>query len=156
MPIESYILIYILSGAVLFLFFLTIQLHIRIGKLLKGSGSESIENSIALIIKGQEELEKFKEEITNYLKNVEKRLGRSIQSIETIRFNPFKGSGSGGNQSFAAVFLDEKGNGIVVSSLYARDRVGVFAKPIRQFSSEYELTSEEKNAIEKARASIKE
>ena len=155
MPTESYILIYILSGAVLFLFFFTIRLHIRIGKLLKDGSGESIENSIALVIKDQEELKKFKEEISAYLKNVETRLGKSIQSVETIRFNPFQEAGGSGNQSFATSFLNEEGDGVVISSIYARDRVSMFAKPIKQFSSEHELTSEEKNALLKSRDSVK-
>ncbi|NIT70429.1 DUF4446 family protein, partial [candidate division KSB1 bacterium] len=58
--------------------------------------------------------------------------------VGTVRFNPFKGTGGG--QSFAAAFLSEHGNGVVISTLYSRERVSVFAKPIQSFASEYELT----------------
>ena len=71
-----------------------------------------------------------------------------------VRFNPFSGDGSGGNQSFAAAFLDEKGSGVVLSSLYARDRVGLYAKPIEKGASSFELTKEEKEALERAQESI--
>ena len=63
----------------------------------------------------------------------------------------FEGTGEGGQQSFATAFLSEEGNGVVVSSIRARDRVGIYAKPIASHASEYELTEEERAAIAKAR-----
>jgi len=88
-----------------------------------------------------------------YLKTAEARLRRSIQGVETIRFNAFKGTGEGGNQSFAIALLSENGDGTVVSSLYARDRMSVFAKPIKNFSSEFEMTAEERDAVTRAKRS---
>jgi hypothetical protein len=64
-----------------------------------------------------------------YLTTVEKRLKKSIQGVETVRFNPFKGTGAGGNQSFSTAFVNEKGDGVVLTSMYARDRISMFAKP---------------------------
>ena len=46
--------------------------------------------------------------------------------------------------------LDEDGNGVVLSSLYSRERMSVFAKPIKNNKSEYELTAEEKEALKGA------
>jgi len=78
---------------------------------------------------------------------IEKRLRKSVQSVHTVRFNPFKGTGGGGNQSFATSFLNEEGDGVVLSSIYSRDRVSIFAKPVKKHSSEYELSEEEKEAV---------
>ncbi|MES2953113.1 MAG: DUF4446 family protein [Patescibacteria group bacterium] len=83
-----------------------------------------------------------------HLANIEARLGRSIQKVETVRFNAFRDSGGG--QSFATAFLSERGNGVVISTLYQRDRVSVFSKPVENFASTYTLTPEEKEAIEGA------
>ena len=47
--------------------------------------------------------------------------------------------------------LNEEGDGVVFSSLYSRDRMSIFAKPVKNNNSEYELTSEEKQALEKAK-----
>ena len=71
--------------------------------------------------------------------------------MHTVRFNPFKGTGAGGNQSFATALLNENGDGVVLSSLYSRERVSVYAKPVQKFSSEYELSGEEKQAIKSAK-----
>jgi len=82
---------------------------------------------------------------------VEKRLNQSVRGVGTVRFNPFRGTGDGGNQSFASAFIDEKGDGVVFSTLYSRERMSVFAKPLTGGKSEYELTGEERRAIQKAR-----
>jgi len=84
----------------------------------------------------------------------ELRLRSTLQGVGLVRFNPFEGQGQGGNQSFAIAFLDEYSNGVVLSTLYARDRVGVYAKPIEKGISTYELTNEEKEAIERARDTL--
>jgi hypothetical protein len=76
---------------------------------------------------------------------------RAIRNVQTIRFDPFEGSGSG-KQSFAIALLDDDGNGAVVSSLHARDNVRVFAKPISEFNSPHELSIEELRAIAQTRS----
>ena len=47
--------------------------------------------------------------------------------------------------------LDEEGDGLVISSLYSRERMSIFAKPIKNNKSEYELSMEEKEALSKAK-----
>ena len=79
---------------------------------------------------------------------INQKLRKSIRGLETIRFNPFSDQGS--NQSFAIGMLNEEGDGVVFSSLYSREHVSVFAKPIKKMSSEYEMTKEEKDSLEKA------
>ena len=65
-----------------------------------------------------------------------------------MRYNAF--ADVGGKQSFATAILSEDGNGVVISSMYSRERVNVYAKPINNFSSEYELSKEEVQAIKEA------
>lgn len=142
--------IVILSALLVLLGMFVIRLELRINRLLRGSDNKTLEGTIRVVEKGHRELTQFRAEVEKYLKNVEKRLSRSIQSIETIRFNPFKGIGLGGNQSFSTVFLDERGDGVIVSSLYARDRMSIFSKPIKKNVSEFELTDEEKMVLTKA------
>jgi len=47
--------------------------------------------------------------------------------------------------------LNEENDGVVLSSLYSRERMSIFAKPIKNGKSEYELTEEEQNALSKAK-----
>ncbi|MEK7113754.1 MAG: DUF4446 family protein, partial [Patescibacteria group bacterium] len=93
-------------------------------------------------------LEKAKANIESELATINNKLKKSIRGLETIRYNPFPDQG--GNQSFALGILNEDGDGVVISSLYSRERMSVFAKPIKNGTSEYELTGEEKEVLEKA------
>ena len=127
-----------------------IRIEFKFKKLLRGKGSKSIEDSLVYIQKEIEGLHTFENKTKTYLTTAEKRIKRSIQAVETIRFNPFKGTGAGGNQSFASAFVNEDGDGVVLSSLYSRDRVSIFAKGLKQFNSEFELTDEEKEVVKKA------
>lgn len=155
MPIDLTLSSYILIGIVLILVGWIIRLEVRINRLLKGSDARSLEDSIVQSKKDIENLETFKKDSLDYWTSVEKRLNRSIQSVETIRFNPFKGVGEGGSQSFATSFVSEKGDGVVVSSLYSRERVSVFSKPIKQFESQFDLTEEEQSVISKSHSQLR-
>jgi len=76
------------------------------------------------------------------------RISKHGHGVKIMRFNPFKDVG--GNQSFAVSIINENGVGVVLSSLYSRERMSVFAKPIIDGISDIELTDEEKLVIEEA------
>ncbi len=138
---------------ILNLVWLFINTH-KIKQLLGGTDAKNIQEGQIIIRNELNQLKAFRTEIEQYLKTVELRLKRSVQSIETVRFNPFKGTGAGGNQSFSTSFIDEKGDGVVVSGLYSRDRVSVFSKAVRGYTSTFELTDEEMEVIERAKKKI--
>jgi len=142
-------LIYVLIAIVGLLTAEIFRLNGRFRKVLLGKTGRDLEETIETLTKGMENLDSRAEEIENYIIKMDERLRHSIQKVQTIRFNPFKDQG--GNQSFSTCFLDEQGNGVVVSSLYSRDKVSVYAKPIIKYQSEFELSEEERQAIDKAR-----
>src|SRR5574343_117881 len=144
----------ILILAVLIQLVYLFYLNRKIDKFLIGSSSVDLDDSIKSINESIKNSEKFRDDMEVYLTSVEKRLRKSIQAIHTIRFNPFKGTGSGGNQSFATAFLNEDGNGVVVSSIYSREHTSVFSKPVKGNKSEFELSTEEKEALSEAKKII--
>ena len=73
---------------------------------------------------------------------------KTFQKIGVVRFNPF--SDMGGNQSFAVTLLDQKNNGVILSSLFIKEGNRVYAKSIRAGESDYPLSKEEKESLEKA------
>jgi Protein of unknown function (DUF4446) len=131
-----------------------IRLEVKLHRLLGGSNAKSLEQAVVALRTEVKEIAAFRSEMEKYLTSVEKRLKKSVQSIETVRFNPFKGDGFGGNQSFATAFLTEKGNGVIFSSLYGRDRVSVFSKPVNNHESTFELTEEEREVLTKAKEAV--
>ena len=150
---ELYIL-YALIAVIVLLVVWVIHLEITLRKLLCGTGAKSLDEVLAAIKKELAFLQQYKEVSENYIAKMDARVRKSITGIHTTRFNPFKGTGSGGNQSFATALVNENGDGVVLSSLYAREHVSIFSKPINHFASEYELSEEEKGALSQAKSTL--
>ena len=146
--------IFVLAIVTLVLLVIVISMHLKLRRFLIGIDSENIKDSLTFVGSGLKEFESFRTEMEAYLTSVESRLKNSVQSVHTVRFNPFQGQGAGGNQSFATAFLNEHGDGVIVSSLYGREHVSVFAKPVKNHASEHELSDEEKEALEKAKKKL--
>ncbi|MBZ9578297.1 DUF4446 family protein [Patescibacteria group bacterium] len=94
------------------------------------------------------DLEKNFEKLSEELERLKGESQFSIQKTGIVRFNPF--SEIGGDQSFSIALLNRNNNGFVITSFYTRERNRVFAKPIVNGKSQYFLSKEEKEAIEKA------
>ncbi len=92
-------------------------------------------------------LRKENEEIKKELNKIKEQQESLLQGVEVVRFNPF--SEEGGNQSFSIAFLDKKGNGVVVTSLYTKENNRVYGKPVEEGKSKYSLSNEEKEAIKR-------
>jgi hypothetical protein len=137
---------YIATAAIfLILIIWLIIMEVRLRKIFRGKGASDLEEVMKKLGEDLKSLDATQEEIKKYLTTVEKRLRKSLQTLNTVRFNPFEDSGS--NQSFAISFLDEEGDGVVISSLYSREKVNIYAKPIKKYESEYTLSEEEKEAV---------
>lgn len=150
------IIIGVLAVAVIILAITVFYQERQIKKILKGKNAKDLEDSFNFIEKEYKEMKKFRDDMSDYLKNVESRLKKSVQGLSIVRFNAWKGTGDGGNQSFASAFLSENGNGIILSSLHSRDRVSIFAKPVKAGKSSYELTDEEKSALDEALKNVRD
>jgi hypothetical protein len=120
----------------------------RLKRFFSGKKGKDLEESIITLEENISKLKSAKENIEKELEEVNKKLKKSIRGLETIRYNPFPDQGS--NQSFAVGMVNEDGDGVVFSSLYSRERMSIFAKPIKNGKSEYELTAEEKDVLKKA------
>jgi hypothetical protein len=155
MVFDSMYVTYGLIALVVILVGLVVRLEIKIKKLLRGKNAHSLEDSIVGALENLGKLNTFQKEVIRHLEGVETRLNRSVQAVKTVRFNPFKGTGEGGSQSFSTAFITENGDGAVISSLYSRDRVSVFSKPLENFESTFELTDEEKEVISHSKDFLK-
>ncbi len=125
-----------------------LSIEIRLKKFFAGTKAKNLEDLIVTLGKKYKEVNETQKEIDKHLLTIDQRLNKSIRNVETLRFNPFVDAG--GNQSFAVAFTNDEGNGVILSSLYARDRVSIFAKPIKKGESAFELTEEEKSVLTKA------
>ena len=153
MTFEIYIL-GVTALIIIILFIWVIWLQNKLGKLLIGK-SKNLDDSLETLAKEITDLKNFRTQAEETFKTNDARLKKTVSGVETIRFNPFKGDGSGGNQSFATAFITEEKNGVIISSMYSRDHISIFSKPIKNLISEYELTAEEKEVMNKADDTIR-
>ncbi|MEN9582785.1 MAG: hypothetical protein RL641_739 [Candidatus Parcubacteria bacterium] len=129
-------------------------LNTRLKKIMNGKTGRDIEEGIVSIDKKLLAMENNEEMLAEAIENLDKRLRSSIRSVEMTRFNPFEDQG--GNHSFAISMVNERGDGVVISSLYSRERMSVFAKHIKKGKSDIDLTEEEQDVLSKGLVSIKE
>ena len=143
------ILLYITIGLVVLLLvtlFLMFRLYKRLKKLSRGKNAQSLEK---IIIENNEIIQKLTKEQKNHKKNIQKLQSdilNNIQKISVLRFDAL--GDSGGQQSFAIGLTDAHKNGVVISSMYTRNGMKVFAKEIIQGASKHTLTKEEESVIE--------
>lgn len=130
---------------------ISMAIHFRIKKIFRSANVPDIERLMALHSKTLEEFVKFKAESMSYMQTLNVRIKKKTNNVATLRFNPFQREGIGGNQSFASVFADEEGDGVVITSMQTRERTNVFAKPLKNWQSEYNLSEEENRAITQAK-----
>jgi len=141
-----------------FVLFITVIIsNARISKMNKsnkefmqkiGSGkdiSEDINKYMDRIIALEEDLS----ETHSYCNQLENKIKRCVQKVGIVRYNAYNDSGK--DLSFAVAFLDEKNNGIVFNGIYSREMSNIYAKPVIDGDCKYNLTDEEKEALNKAK-----
>lgn len=136
----------------LLLLILVLRLNKRISRLTQGKDAASLESVIAELVASQKTQDTHHENLVKNTKSIHSRVTGSFRGFAMIRFNAYENTG--GNQSFCCAFLDETGRGMLLSSLYSRERGNIFAKPITKFTCEFELTKEEKDVLERAITSM--
>ncbi len=104
-------------------------------------------------VDGIAKIEERNKVISKHALTLDERVSHAIRNAQTIRYKAFDANGS--NQSFSIALVNEKGNGVVISSLHSRDRMSTFAKPIEKYVSSYDLTEEELSVLEDAKLSHK-
>lgn len=75
----------------------------------------------------------------------------ALQRFGLVRYDAFEEMG--GQLSFSAAFLDDRGDGIVITSINGRTETRTYAKPIRNLESDHNLSDEERRAISMATSS---
>lgn len=143
------------AGAYLILLVLVLTLFIRLlligqkqTRLLRGADGMSLERMLLEHADGAREV---KEQISLAAKTSGENsdaIRLCLQRVGLVRYDAF--TDVGGEQSFSCAILDGASNGLVVSGLYSRNDMRVYAKPVVGGSSPLSLTEEEQKAIANA------
>jgi hypothetical protein len=78
----------------------------------------------------------------------------AVRRVGLVRYDAFEDVG--GRLSFSCALLDEHGNGVVMTSIKGRQDTRVYAKPITDGHSSYNVSIEEEEAIRQALAGPRE
>jgi len=124
------------------------SLSSRITRLTTGTSGKNLEDAIYQLMEDHTIHQHRMESMEQTAGRLNTEIKSASRGIATVRYNAF--ADVGGKQSFATAILSEDGSGVVISSMYSRDRVNVYAKPIANFVSEYELSKEEIQALKEA------
>ncbi len=128
--------------------YLVYSLSGRIKKLTTGTNGKSLESAIYRLMDDHIIHQHRMESLEKTTGRLNTEIRSTPRGVATVRYNAF--NDVGGKQSFATAILSEEGTGVVISSMYSRDRVNVYAKPIVNGASEYELSKEEVQALKEA------
>ena len=145
----------VMAVAIVVLLVLVILQSIRIGRAVEayrqlvrdGSGG-SLDDVLRGHVARVEEVRGRLGEIDAAQAELQHRALTSIQHVGLVRFNPFENTGS--DQSFALALLDDRRDGVVISSLHGRTNTRLFAKPVEGGASSHALSDEEAQAIREA------
>jgi len=74
---------------------------------------------------------------------------QSLRHVAVVRYDAF--GDMGGRLSFSAAIVDDRGDGLVISSIHARGESRTYAKGVVEGNSEVTLSPEEQQALAAAR-----
>ncbi|NCP46906.1 hypothetical protein COT86_02510 [Candidatus Collierbacteria bacterium CG10_big_fil_rev_8_21_14_0_10_43_36] len=84
----------------------------------------SLNHLISTLDQNSDDIKSLQERLTVEVSENKKHL----QRVGFRRYNPF--TDTGGDQSFSVVFLDDNGDGIMISSLHSRENTRLYAKKV--------------------------
>ena len=92
-----------------------------------------------------DKLNKRDDQIIEVCNNINNELSHCIKKVGLYKYDAFGNTKN--SLSFTLALLDRENNGIVINSIYGQDNSNVYSKPIIKGTSKYNLSSEEKEAI---------
>lgn len=76
--------------------------------------------------------------------------GRSLRHLAVVRYDAFEEMG--GRLSWSLALLDDQGDGVVLTAIRGRSEARTYAKSLADWRSEQELSPEEAEAVDRAKA----
>lgn len=144
--------IYIYGAVSIWLLIISIALvrvilHYR--KLTANVSKKDLISALNSLISSSERNTKDLTSLTERLNKEIEENKKHIQRLSFKRYNPF--TDTGGDQSFTAAFLNDLGDGIMISSLHSRENTRLYAKKVEGGKvSAQTLSSEEQDVIKQA------
>jgi Protein of unknown function (DUF4446) len=118
----------------------------------QAAGPIAMDEALRGVLEGQAAQIKRLEQAVRVLNGADKRqqvlIEGSVRHVSLLRYDAFEDVG--GRLSFSCAMLDDHGSGVVLTSINGRQETRVYAKPITERASTYNLSVEESEAIRQA------
>jgi hypothetical protein len=110
-----------------------------------GAGGEDLLAAVARQVEATERLRGKLNLVGRETAQLRQRVSSLVGTVGLTRYDAFPEVG--GQLSWSAAFLDEAGDGVVLSTINGRSETRSYAKPVRGGRSEHSLSDEERAAI---------
>ncbi|MBQ1941779.1 MAG: DUF4446 family protein [Selenomonadaceae bacterium] len=120
----------------------------RYKKMMTGVDGANLERMMIGCIDSIKAINNENEKLWAETKEIKDLLQRAVTRMAIVRFRAFEDMG--GDLSYAVAMLDSNNNGVIMSSIFAREDSRSYAKPIVNGQSTYALTKEEEEALQQA------
>ena len=125
------------------------RLQGRYESIYSGEEDDSVGAAVERLAARLTEMNARAERLVVRMEQIDKALVHAVQGIGFVRYSAFEDTG--GDQSFSLALADGAGDGMVISALYGRDATRVYAKPVEGWTCARPMTSDEEEALAKAR-----
>jgi len=146
------VLVYACLGVCSALLIAVVVLSVRLAhvrrahsRLLDGAPHEDLLAVVSRQIDTAEQLQRKVDLLARDAARLGERLAAAVKTVGFTRYDAFPDVG--GQLSFSAAFLDEAGNGLVLSIINGRSDSRSYAKVVKGGRSQYQLSEEEQAAI---------
>jgi Protein of unknown function (DUF4446) len=112
------------------------------------AGGERGEDVLAAVARQVEAVDRLRGKLNlvgRETAQLRQRVSTMVRTVGFTRYDAFHDVG--GHLSYSAAFLDEAGDGVVLSAINGRSETRSYAKPVRGGQSDHNLSEEERTAI---------
>jgi len=128
----------------------TASLKDRYKKLTKGMSGKNIESILFEHMERMEDATRDFENLNSKINILDNKMSFGIQKLGFIRYNAFSDVGS--DLSYSIALLDQNDNGFILTGIHGRAESYSYAKSVKNGVSNYHISTEEEQALERAKS----
>ncbi len=114
-------------------------------------GKDSTESFLAAVARKTAEVDALRREVDDLAQVLDRArvdISEAVRHVSVVRYDAF--GDMGGRMSFSAAFLDDAGDGLVLTTIHARTESRTYMKAVVQGRAETLLSPEEEQAVDAA------
>lgn len=126
------------------------KLHRKMDRFMRGKDAESMEDTILSCIEKNEQIDQMNQMLREDIIGLRKNQRITFQKMGMVKYNAFREMS--GDLSYTLALLDQKDNGFVINSVYAKEGGYSYIKEIQNGVCAIQLSEEEQAALDKAKS----